>query len=383
VKRSNAARARRDDRHSAASTPPRKQPLAPAACNSPAISSCKSNSDCPALSSVFGRRRRRALGKLDAAPQLGGADPARDRQCGELVRHLRRSPVEEAAEVREVVEPRLAGRAAMIAAAGTVKAPLAADGLGTGAAAGCPLFRPLGSLSNPIQGDNVYPPRPPRKRSAMATQNEHGRLIAAAAKAALAPIGCFRRGQSRVWLSDERYWAIMVEFQPSGFSKGSYLNVGASWMWSETRRDLVFNVGYRVSDAGFIPFESVSQFGPLIEKMAERAGREVLAFRAKFPTIGAISQFLTSTPKATLWQLYHVAVALALSGQTEASRRAFREIALFPVSAPWQAEVQAESAALAGLLNETARLRQAIGNKIERVREIAGLPVLTDCLRGV
>ena len=51
----------------------------------------------------------------------------------------------------------------------------------------------------------------------MAKQNEHGRLIAAAAKAARAPLGCKRKGQSRLWFSDERYWLITVEFQPSGW----------------------------------------------------------------------------------------------------------------------------------------------------------------------
>jgi hypothetical protein len=131
----------------------------------------------------------------------------------------------------------------------------------------------------------------------MATQNEHGRLIATAAKAALAPIGCVRRAQSRVWLSDQRYWAIMIEFQPSGFSKGSYLSVGASWLWYDRGNGgLAFNVGNRVEDAGFIQFENAEQFRPLIEKMAARAVAEVLALRAKFPSIDAISRFLNAAP---------------------------------------------------------------------------------------
>jgi hypothetical protein len=50
----------------------------------------------------------------------------------------------------------------------------------------------------------------------MAKASEHGRIIASAAKAALAPLGCLRRGQSRIWQDDHRYWAINVEFQPSG-----------------------------------------------------------------------------------------------------------------------------------------------------------------------
>ena len=57
----------------------------------------------------------------------------------------------------------------------------------------------------------------------MASQNEHGRLIAAAAKVARLRSDASRSGQSRVWLSDQHYWAIMVEFQLSGFSKRLYI----------------------------------------------------------------------------------------------------------------------------------------------------------------
>src|SRR6202000_1719294 len=38
------------------------------------------------------------------------------------------------------------------------------------------------------------------------------------------PLGLERRGRSRTWIDDQRWYAIVVEFQPSGFSKGSYLN---------------------------------------------------------------------------------------------------------------------------------------------------------------
>jgi hypothetical protein len=57
----------------------------------------------------------------------------------------------------------------------------------------------------------------------MSKQNEHGKLIAAAAKAALLPLGCRRKGQSRCWYSDERFWYIFIEFQPSAWSRGTYL----------------------------------------------------------------------------------------------------------------------------------------------------------------
>jgi hypothetical protein len=53
----------------------------------------------------------------------------------------------------------------------------------------------------------------------------HDRIIADAAKAALGPLGFKRKGRSRTWLADHGWWLTVVEFQPSAWSKGSYLNV--------------------------------------------------------------------------------------------------------------------------------------------------------------
>src|SRR5689334_1392764 len=60
---------------------------------------------------------------------------------------------------------------------------------------------------------------------------DHNAEIAAAAKAVLAPMGFRRKGRSRIWLDDHGWWVGVVEFQPSGWSRGSYLNVAASYLW--------------------------------------------------------------------------------------------------------------------------------------------------------
>ena len=69
----------------------------------------------------------------------------------------------------------------------------------------------------------------------MSAANAHGRIIAAIAKARLEPLGCQRKGRSRFWFSDERFWLIGIEFQPSSSSRGTYLNVGANWLWYPKR----------------------------------------------------------------------------------------------------------------------------------------------------
>jgi hypothetical protein len=216
----------------------------------------------------------------------------------------------------------------------------------------------------------------------MATQNEHGRLIAAAARAALAPIGCVRRGQSRVWLSDQRYWAIMIEFQPSGFSRGSYLNVGASWLWYE-RPGMAFNIGYRVACAGFISFENSEQFRPLIERMAAQAAEEVLAMRAKFASIAMISRFLNAEPNRQLVHMFSAAVAAGLNREFELSRKRFHEMLSYPADDDRRVKQHSEAAALLALLDDTAQFRAAVRRTIDARRRQARLPPIADCLEGL
>jgi hypothetical protein len=215
----------------------------------------------------------------------------------------------------------------------------------------------------------------------LATQNEHGRLIAAAAKATLAPIGCIRRGQSRSWLSDQRYWAIMIEFQPSGFSKGSYLNVGASWLWQDkSNGGLAFNVGYRVEGSGFIDFEDAEQFGPLVAKMARQAAEAVQALRAAFPSVASISQYLNARQNPRSSQMFHAGVAAGLNGEPSNARRLFTQIQTCPVTEDWEAKLHAQAAALNAVLDDPVSFRSLVRRAIDTRRAQARLPPIADCL---
>jgi len=154
----------------------------------------------------------------------------------------------------------------------------------------------------------------------MAKQNEHGKLIAAAAKAALLPLGCRRKGQSRVWYSDERFWYIFIEFQPSAWSKGTYLNVGPTWFFLEQwGGEVTARLG------NYIEFESVEQFGPLIEKAAQLVAAEVVALRAKFRTLADIHRFFASNLS---WSgnVYRAAITAGLIGDFASARQLFARI---------------------------------------------------------
>ena len=217
----------------------------------------------------------------------------------------------------------------------------------------------------------------------MAKQNEHGRLIAAAAKAALLPLGCARKGQSRFWYSDQRFWAISIEFQPSAWSKGSYLNVGAMWFWYP-KKGWSFDVGHRVEDADFISFESVEQFTPLIGRMAARAAQDVIALREQFKSIAGIHRYLVSHPMREGAPVYHAAVAAALTGDMSAARQLFNRLAQWPTeNLEWRRRLQSNGAALAILLDDPPKFRTEVLALIEGVRERLHLPPDPQCLESM
>ena len=157
-------------------------------------------------------------------------------------------------------------------------------------------------------------------------QNEHGRILAAAAKRHLVPVGGRRKGQSRVWLIDHGYWLVQIEFQPSGWSKGSYLNVGAHWLWRAKPGPISFDYNDRVED--FISFESSEQFKPEADRLAARATEEVLKLERIFGSVTETAQVLTDLVMAgrTGSSVYHGAVAAGLAGEVLKSRALFERV---------------------------------------------------------
>lgn len=60
----------------------------------------------------------------------------------------------------------------------------------------------------------------------------HERIIAAAAKAELSPMGFKRKGRTRLWVLDHGHWLKTVGFVPSRWSISVDLDNAAHWIWA-------------------------------------------------------------------------------------------------------------------------------------------------------
>jgi hypothetical protein len=204
----------------------------------------------------------------------------------------------------------------------------------------------------------------------MAKAAEHERLIAAAAKTALMPLGCIRKGRSRTWYDDHGYWLIFVEFQPSAWTRGSYLNVGTQWLWKASHG---YDHFYRPGD--FIEYRSENQFRPLIEQMAEHAAKEVVALRQKLSSFDEVLILIKRLSRRDGWPVYNAAVACALAGDTASAQNFFDRMQAWSTNgSDWELALKKRSENLAMLLDKPAQLREKISAQIDERRAEMKLP---------
>ncbi len=160
-------------------------------------------------------------------------------------------------------------------------------------------------------------------------QRPHDKIIADAAKVALHPLGFRRKGQSRIWFADHDWWMTVVEFQPSSWSKGTYLNVAGHWLWSEVD-NFSFDFGGRVHEHE--EYLSNVQFSAVASKLAEMAANEAGRLVRLFKSLEATAEVLLLEEARAGerhrggWTTYNAGVAAALVGRTDTAIEMFGRV---------------------------------------------------------
>ena len=199
----------------------------------------------------------------------------------------------------------------------------------------------------------------------MKSTGEHSRLLAAAARDILAPLGVIRKGRSRTWLDDHGWWLIVTEFQPSSWSKGSYLNVGAMWLWYE-KDHFSFDHGNRVQE--FVNYRSEDQFASEAVRLATSAREKILEYRRKFTSASQVARTLSSASPKSGWDEFHIGVAYGCSGDMETARKWLRSVERSNATYDWEKKLQSRAHELADRLSDPASFRMAIEEAIRASR---------------
>jgi hypothetical protein len=167
----------------------------------------------------------------------------------------------------------------------------------------------------------------------------HEQLIARAAKMTLGPLGFRRKGQSCIWISDQKWWLNIVEFQPSAWARGSFLNVNAHCLWSENDY-ISYEYGGRIEP--FSEFETNDQFEGEAERLARSAAQAADLLKSSFESIEVAASTLAANESELpveakgSWPAYHAGVALGLAGkpnEAEALFHSVRDERVLPIAA--------------------------------------------------
>ncbi len=208
----------------------------------------------------------------------------------------------------------------------------------------------------------------------MTSPAPHESLIRAAAKLHLAPLGFRQKGRSRVWLRDHGWWLSIVEFQPSSWSKGSYLNVACMWLWCP-HGHLAFHVCERLGR--YAEFVDHASFQPAADGLARLAAEGSLKNEPRFSNIQAVYAYLDALTVGSQshWDHYNAMMAALACGKVDSSVKHWQSLRTLGADYEWCEALQSR----AMHVMEVARTnkRAAVEEQVNLARERLTLPPAT------
>ena len=199
-------------------------------------------------------------------------------------------------------------------------------------------------------------------------KDDHIKIIHSAAKAVLKEEGLFQKGNSRTWIDDNGWYLTIVEFQPSGYMKGTYLNVAIHYLWREIDY-FTFDYGSRIGD--FKAFVGdAEQFQNEMTELAQIAIRQVQEYRRFSDLQYAKRQILNKKAANKTHELYDRLMICGLC-EDAAARKYFSQLKekLQNMDFAWEQEYCKELVErIEPIVDDAQALRSYIVSKILRQR---------------
>ena len=114
----------------------------------------------------------------------------------------------------------------------------------------------------------------------MSDKKTHEEIIKRVCKEILLSNGLFQKGSSRIYLDDNGYFFTHIEFQPSSWGRGSYLNIGICFLWKD-RDYFAFDYSPFIAARAknFVEYQNDTQFEEAMREYAQFALEQALDFR--------------------------------------------------------------------------------------------------------
>ncbi len=208
----------------------------------------------------------------------------------------------------------------------------------------------------------------------MTTQIDHNKLLKKIAKERLKPYGIFQQGQSRTFLYDRGWFTIVIEFQPSSYSKGTYLNIGVDFNFYP-RDYFAFGYGYR--EKGFEEFNDEEQFNKLVNELCKLTIKRVQELEQKFTDVWTALKTADKEKADNTWIIYEVAILNILTSNFDEARKRLFQVSKTKCEYDWEIERKKVADELLDWLKEKPGDLDKIENLINKTRQLKKLPTVT------
>lgn len=169
----------------------------------------------------------------------------------------------------------------------------------------------------------------------MTTSIDSNKLLKKIAKERLKPHGIVQKGQSRTFLYDRGWFIVVIEFQPSSWSKGTYLNIGVDFNFYP-REHFAFRYGYR--EKGFESFKDEVQFTKLMNELCDLTIQRVHELEQQFSDFNTALKTIEKDNENDTWRWYEIAILNALTSNFDKSRLKFEQVSQRKCEYDWEIE---------------------------------------------
>ncbi|MBI3133814.1 MAG: hypothetical protein HYZ14_03980 [Bacteroidetes bacterium] len=208
----------------------------------------------------------------------------------------------------------------------------------------------------------------------MTTEIDHNKLLKKIAKARLKPFGIFQKSQSRIFLHDKGWYTTVIEFQPSKWSKGTFLNIGVD-LNLYPRDYFSFGHGYR--EKGFEEFTDEKQFEDLVNGLCDLTIKRVQELDNLFIDVWAATTLNEKENSDDPWQLYNLALLNILSKNFDRAGQQLDKLVSKKCEHDFEFKRRQLANEILSWLKDENTLQEKIKNLINETRKLKKLPVAT------
>jgi hypothetical protein len=204
----------------------------------------------------------------------------------------------------------------------------------------------------------------------MTAKFDMNRMIKEIANKRLSPYEIFQKGKSRTFLRDMGWYTILIEFQPSLGSQGTYLNIGADFNFYP-RENFAFSYGYRQRE--FEDFKNSEQLSILVNELCDLSIKKVKQICNEFRNIPSALTALQKEKLDNTWRIYEMGILYAFSQNLEAAKQNLKKVSLEKCEYDWQVERKTVTDNILNWIDNNS-FTQNMTNLIAETRKLKKLP---------